>query len=171
MCKFFIINGAPTSGKSTFVSYCQEHTNSVKEFSTVDYVKEVALICGWDGVKRPKDRKFLSGLKDLLTEWNDAPFNYIVTAAKYHKRKKNSTAIFIHCREPEEIARLVEALNARTILVSRDAANSEQTTNHADKEVFNYNYDYIIENNGTLEDLREAAEHFMVFIEFMENDY
>ena len=36
----------------------------VSELSTVDFVKEVARICGWKGKKDKKDREFLHDLKE-----------------------------------------------------------------------------------------------------------
>ena len=50
--------------------------------STVDFVKEIAKKCGWDGTKDLKNRKFLSDLKDLLTNWNNVPFNKIEQQVK-----------------------------------------------------------------------------------------
>ena len=50
--------------------------------STVDFVKEIAKKCGWKGEKDLKNRKFLSDLKDLLTNWNNVPFNKIVQQVK-----------------------------------------------------------------------------------------
>ena len=53
--------------------------------STVDKVKEIAAECGWDGVKSPKNRKFLSDLKDLLTEWGDVPYKDIERKLYMHE--------------------------------------------------------------------------------------
>ena len=59
-----IINGIGGSGKDTFVVMCKDvlGANRVLNISTVDFVKEVAKFCGWDGSKQPEDRKFLSDL-------------------------------------------------------------------------------------------------------------
>ena len=69
------------SGKDTFVSLVREcmeerlnQNNLVDNFSSVDKVKEIAKIIGWDGKKTEKDRKFLSDLKLLCTEYNNMPF-------------------------------------------------------------------------------------------------
>ena len=69
--------------------------------------------------------------------------------------------VFVHCREPEEIAKFVREMNAITLLIRREAIENNEQSNHADAEVFNYDYDYIIENNGTLEDLEESAITFL----------
>ena len=71
----YIINGAAASGKSTFCSLVKEKLGEghCYEISTVDLVKEVAKVAGWNGEKTAKNRKFLSDLKDLLTQWDDVP--------------------------------------------------------------------------------------------------
>lgn len=71
-----IINGTGGSGKDTFVQFCSKY-NKVMNFSSIDKVKEIARLIGWDGKKTEKDRKFLSDLKKLTTEYNDMAFNSI----------------------------------------------------------------------------------------------
>ena len=75
-----IINGKSSVGKDCFVTMCKEILGAeyVCNVSTVDFVKEVAEFCGWDGTKTPENRKFLSDLKDLLTDWNDIPLKRFV---------------------------------------------------------------------------------------------
>ena len=76
--KVLAINGAPGSGKTTFENMlAKEMGRYYDSRSTIDLVKQVAKLCGWDGTKDLKSRKFLSDLKDLLTEYNDAPMNDI----------------------------------------------------------------------------------------------
>lgn len=167
----YIINGSPGSGKSTF---CQKVIDIVGknwgyELSTVDLVKEIATDLGWNGEKTLKNRKFLSDLKDLLTEWNDIPFKHTKKQVRLIKEyfdnfnlDSDEAAIFINCREPEEIERLKQALNAKTILIRRDKAENNPVSNHADANVLNYKYDIEICNNG---DLRELAYLALDFIE------
>ena len=156
------------AGKDTFVEFCQKHVTWCKNISTVDFVKQAANFCGWDGTKTPKNRAFLSVLKDLLTEWDDVPFKKVKNEAENFNREAlaydfntDEVLVFIHCREPQEIARFVQEMNAITLLVQREAIENNEQSNHADAEVFNYNYDYIIENNGTLEDLEQSAITFL----------
>jgi hypothetical protein len=163
-----VINGMPRAGKDQFVLFCQKHITWCKNISTVDFVKQVANFCGWDGTKTPENRAFLSDLKDLLTKWNDIPFKKV----KHEAERYNSEAVaydfdtdevlvFVHCREPEEITKFVKEMNAVTLLIRCDAIENNEQSNHADAEVFNYDYDYIVENNGTLEDLEESAITFL----------
>ena len=63
-------------------------------------------------------------------------------------------------REPEEIIRAVKEFDAKTILVVRDTVKYI-TSNMADKNVFNYDYDYVIQNNGTITDLKQKAKELI----------
>ena len=169
MVKIVVVNGMPMSGKSQFVEYCLKELGFYgEEISTVDFVKELAKLSGWDGVKRPRDRKFLSDLKDLLTEWNDVPYKKIIEARDklqdhldYLGYDANKGIIFTHCREPEEIKKFVDRENAITVLLRRAAVENLEQSNHADANVFNYEYDYVIENNGSLDELYEKAVKFL----------
>lgn len=164
-----VINGHPKSGKSQFVEYCLEEIDTLgREVSTIDFVKKIAIESGWNGWKTPKDRKFLSDLKDLLTEWNDVPFKKIVEelddfylSLDLFDMNEEEAFFFIHCREPEEIQKIKERLGAKTLLMWRDQVIDEEQSNHADSLVLDYNYDYIIHNNERLQDLRGKAISFI----------
>ena len=114
---------------------------------------------GWDGQKREKDRKFLSDLKLLCTEYNDLPF--ISMKEKVDEFNKSSAKfLFLHIREPEEIERAKNAFNAKTILVKRDSVK-HITSNMADENVYKYDYDIEVHNDGTVEDLKASAKTFV----------
>ena len=110
----FVVNGFPQSDKDTFVNFClDELTCWGKSASTVDFVKEIAVLCGWNGQKTPKDRKFLSDLKDLLTDWGNVPYNKIIREKTVFEYSFNGFGIdpdkaffFIYCREPQEIQKV-----------------------------------------------------------------
>ena len=170
--KVVIINGIGGSGKDTFVEFCRDllkNENSVSyciNISTVDYVKEIAGYCGWNGEKDPASRKFLSDLKKAMTEWRDLPMmdvkgrlNRFSQITKWNMAQE--AVAFVHCREPEEIARLVNELNATTLLIRRESAENVKQINDSDNNVLNYSYDYVVRNEGTLDDLKESARVFL----------
>lgn len=166
--KYFIINGRPRSGKDTFVNFCIEELGAFgKLISTVDFVKKIATECGWDGTKDLKNRKFLSDLKDLLTNWGDIPYKKTLQEIDMFKFDldywdvSDKGVVFIMCREPKEIERFERELNAKSVLIRRASVEFEQQSNHADSEVLNHKYDYIIENNGTVDELKEKAKGFL----------
>lgn len=167
--QIFVINGSAGVGKDTFVDAVEralEDINKdywVENYSSVTRVKQIAESCGWNSeVKTEKDRKFLSDLKLLLTEYNDLPFKDLgyVVEGFLHDGFENSKLLFLHIREPEEIAKAERAFNAKTILIKRDSVK-HITSNMGDENVYNYDYDIIVENNGTFEDLQETARLFV----------
>ena len=52
-------------------------------------------------------------------------------------------------------------LNAKSLLVTRADAENNNTSNHADQNVLNYNYDIVIQNNGDLREFVYAAIDFI----------
>lgn len=154
----FIINGSGGVGKDTFVCLVGNHID-IMNFSSVDKVKEIAEVIGWTGKKTEKDRKFLSDLKLLCTNYNDMPLNSMKNKYKEFIRT-NIPILFLHIREPEEIEKAKNIFNAKTILVKRDSVR-HITSNMADENVYNYDYDIVIDNSGTLEDLKEKVKNFL----------
>lgn len=161
------------SGKTTFEAICEKLLgwHFCRARSTVDKVKEIAAACGWDGTKTLENRKFLSDLKDLLTAYNDLPFKDVVEyqhifseQLKHEGFNEDYSLLFIDDREPEHIDRVKKELNALTLLIQRESSESKKVSNHADANILKYDYDYIIDNNGTLEDLEDKAVEFLKFL-------
>lgn len=151
--QIIVINGTGGSGKDTFIKFVSKYCK-VLNFSSVNKVKEIARLIGWDGKKTEKDRKFLSDLKRLTTDYNDMAFNSIKEAVNTFQNSDNEI-MFIHIREPEEIERAVYTFNAKALLIKR-LGLKKIVSNYSDENVENYNYDFIIENT-TLEELDNQA--------------
>lgn len=167
--QLIIVNGYPQSGKDSFVDLCLSELGYYgRKCSTVDTVKEMAKIAGWDGKKSPEHRKFLSDLKDLVSEWGDVPFKYVKKQINSFKSFFNSygmsddkAALFVISREPDEIQRFKDELGAVTVCVRRKEAENAAISNHADANVLDYEYDYYIDNNKDLAHLQNAARVFL----------
>ena len=84
--KVIVINGHAGCGKSTFVKMCAKYPDTdVYEFSMVDAAKAMARLIDWDdSQKEPRDRKFLSDLKDLIDLYNDGSYNYVKYQIENH---------------------------------------------------------------------------------------
>lgn len=157
MSQVIIINGSGRSGKDTFCSLCAKY-HEVSICSSVSEIKRAAMILGWDGQKDERSRKFLSDLKDLATEYSDAPMNYIREYVKAHQN--SDELIFLMIREPNEIEKARKEFDAITLLIKRP--NIDQiSTNHADRDVDHFDYDWTVYNSGTLDDLDEMAQNFV----------
>lgn len=159
--EIFIINGSGGCGKDTFVELFSKHygPDKVWNYSSVDKVKRIAKEIGWTGAKTEKDRKFLSDLKLLTTAYNDMPMEDLKEKVKEFYDSQ-AEILFLHIREPEEIEKAVKEFNAETILIRRDWV-PQITSNMADANVYNYNYDITIYNNGTLEDYENISKKFI----------
>lgn len=162
--KVYILNGVGTAGKQEFFNWVQQiawerDTILITQTSIIDPIKLVAYRSFiWDGEKKDKkSRKLLYNLKCVLDEYND--FSYQETKKQIDFAwKSNCKAIFIDVREPKDIQRFVNDYRAKTILIKRDGIDI--WGNPADDNVEKYNYDFIIENNGTLKELHKKAEDF-----------
>lgn len=159
-----IINGYPQSGKDSFVEYCSlavDKSTAVHHFSTVDMVKEALTLLGWSGAKTNDIRDLMSNMKDQSVQLFDGPYRYIVQKVREIERYEYLPVniIFVDSREPEEIARFAKTLNAATLLIRREP--KDLPSNHADNLVEKYTYDYVVVNDGTLEDLADYANIFL----------
>jgi hypothetical protein len=197
----YIINGYARSGKDTFIKMVGKefivgnkdvpYFTYVTSISSVQGIKDIsAFYFGYDeNRKNDKDRKFLSDLKALTTDYCDFSMNYIlkqvitddIFGAKY---------IFIHIREPKEIDRAKEMVgeiifphfskivtqydydadtlisarkffDVKTVFVSNDRVKAKVTNNASDTDVEKYRYDFLINNNGSLDDLKKEARWFV----------
>lgn len=164
----FVVNGLPTSGKTTFEQLVVEEAHKQNKLvlitSIIDIVKICAETIGWKSTKSAADRKFLSDLKDTLEEWKDIPYRSIVADYKVAK-EAGIDIMFIDAREPKDIERIKRDFNAKSILVHRDEVFGQEQSNHADSNVYETAYDYIIYNNADLQNLRNSA---ILFLESLE---
>ena len=113
----------------------------------------------------------MSDLKDLLTRWNDIPYKKILARVKqldtWNSYNYLDWILFVDCREPAEIQKLKERLNATTVLIRREEVENNEVSNHADSDVFYYDYDLTIYNNSDIIHLENEARKF---IEYMKKE-
>ncbi len=166
--KVIIINGKGGCGKDTFVQYFTSHAGEkyVLNISTVDKIKEIARSLGWTGSKANLSRKYLSNLKEMATYWGDIPFKDVAkrTLDFYLELQRFGVEefgyVFIHCREPKEIKRLCEGLPFQTYSLLIRRPGDEKYGNSSDDDVENYTYDFIINNDASLNDLDMKSQEF-----------
>jgi hypothetical protein len=96
------------------------------------------------GEKDNLSRKLLSDLKDMATYWGDIPFQDVAEKARRFNDELISFGIeqrgfiFIHCREPQEIQRLLKELPYETHSLLLRRRGLDTFGNHADDEVENF---------------------------------
>ena len=139
----------------------------VSELSTVDFVKEVAEICGWEGKKDKKDREFLHDLKEAMEKWDNIPNKKVLEDAE--NIIKNYLGLnhlfFVNIREPQSIesfSQLVMEQGYETpIKILMESNMSSNEVDSIVQEIKSIKYDKIYKNNGTLKDLANTAGDFI----------
>ena len=187
------INGTGRSGKDTFVrmskKFVTESINkervrqnkrpyTVVNYSTIDYERNILDIVSqhYPEVKASCDKKdntyrdCLSAMKHHLDTAHNTSmtmfFEFFVQICR-QLLLKNNLLMFVHCREPENIEKManaihsvyrdyafpVQGLNAiTTTMLVNGRTNPEDFTNGSDQSVNDYNYDFVIDNSASLED-------------------
>ena len=158
--RVFVINGSAGVGKDTFVSMVGSFVPCVN-ISSVDKIKEVAKILGWDGTKDERSRKFLSDLKILSAGYNDYPFKYMCKKIADFYEDDIHQFLFLHVREPNEIQKLKNKFPEIMSVLIKNKNVKQIVSNFADKNVGNYWYDIEINNDGDLSMLKNKAESFV----------
>jgi len=127
----------------------------VNSFSSIDPFRKIPKMLGFVDEKTDDCRRFLSNLKKLSIESNDYPTNYLLK--KLEVTDKNSINFF-HIREASEIEKLTNLIKVESVLIERD--NIEVPNNESDKDVYNWSYSVIIENNNDLKMFKDSALTF-----------
>ena len=171
--------------------FLESSKNTTKSISSVQGIKDIsAAYFGYDeSIKSDKDRKFLSDFKAITTEYCDYSLKYVLKEI-LRADLDGYSYIFIHIREPEEIKRAVEMIDKiifphfsskvaeyeydtgkmltvrknyapKTIFVKRENVR-RVTNNTSDTEGEKYNYDFVIDNSGSLDSLKMYAKHFAI---------
>lgn len=165
-----IINGAPRAGKDTFASLVIEEIKLVGQcktshFSSIDPIRnalqEYELI---SKAKTPANRQILAEVGEVVERVANVRSEYCISKIRATMKVCNNSVFFIHIREPEVIerikrAKLVWQHQFRTIYVESEYADKE-FSNSVDAGTEAYEYDHVVQNNGTINDLRDKARDY-----------
>ncbi len=152
-----VINGQGGVGKDSLCDIAERHFK-VRNISTITPIKELAALCGWAGQKDDKSRKFLADFKKLTVDYNDFPTNWAMREYEDFLTT-DEQILFVHIREPEEIAKFVERTGgfAKTLLVKGGERRQKRVYGNAsDDMVENYSYDYYFINDKSLTEGEEG---------------
>ena len=120
----FIVNGPPRCGKDTFAQFLGTLVPTWK-YSSIDEIKRIARFCGYKDAKTEKDRKFLSDLKSLTTQYSDLAFKDVERVVKDFNASNAYRVLLIDIREPEEIERQnLVSTTLLSVFVSSDFLDS-----------------------------------------------
>lgn len=162
--KAFVINGYGGVGKGEFVDACIENLRYYDKYceifkkSMIDEPKEIAERLCWDKKKDDRGREFLADLKRSIDKYSE---DYLVDEMVFACEILIycDDLVFIDARETKDIEKLKKRLNAKAILVTNNRVKCPECK--SDQEIMLDGYDYVIENNGTLKELKQKAKEFM----------
>ena len=158
----FIINGSGCHGKDTFIEFVRCNRTHTLSFSTIEPIRDNLPQLGINvSNKTEADRLLLSSIKAAIMKYDpEWSRKQVYNLEKEIKNNLYATdpIIFIHCREKEDIDR-IKSLGAYTLLI-RNKNVPHIISNESDKNVFDYDYDFIIDNNDDLTVFAEKASNF-----------
>lgn len=168
-----LVGGRAGEGKTQFARFCMEsliednHSSVIVPFAYM--VKETAFFMGWDGKKDDKGRKLLQEIGNVgreynLNIWADHAVKYIVELAgvipfvfiddwRFPNEGKVLQEHFtptnrVRMRRPEKFHALRET----------PLYNDVSEISLPDEDDY---YDYIIQNDGDLDELKDLADDFV----------
>lgn len=157
----FVLNGSPRSGKDTFCTLVEKY-GVVKHFSYVDFTRNMLDKAHIDYRKKTdKDRQLLEIINNALEVYDDIPMKDICENVLYAISKADfrNLFIFVDIRKPENIKRFLEKYpDAKTLYIDDGKELSNATV--SDHSVKDYDYDYYIMNDSSLDDLQKKVDSF-----------
>lgn len=154
----WVVVGNPCGGKDTFVNFVKSYYEDTLNFSSVDYIKWLShKHLGIDVNKKDRKlRKFLSDFKNILTEYNDFPYQQCKLAIE---TLEENQVLFLHIREKEEIEKVKRDF-PQTKVIYVNNGSSEVYGNDSDDKMNEIEPDIIIHNDSTLAELSKTAKWF-----------
>ena len=100
----------------------------------------------------------------LVSDYSDVIFDGMLEKVMdFYSDEIHERIMVIDIREPEEIERAKTIFDAITLFVKNDNVE-DITSNEADANVENYEYDYYITNNGTIEEFDQIIMNFYYMV-------
>ena len=161
MIKIVILNGNPAAGKNTFAEIIEGFYPVIDHISYVDFTRNMLdkMRVDYSG-KTAKDRQLIEAVNDALEKHSDIPFIDICSFTDKAKKTHNDGILFVDIRKPENIQRFCKEF-PETVTVFVEDGKPISNVTFSDSVVRNMDYDYIINNTGSVDDLKEKARQFV----------
>ena len=126
-----VINGAGGVGKDTLCNMAKSEFR-IDNISSITPIKRIAKMCGWNGKKDDKSRRFLSDLKLLCVEYNDYPTLWA---------KGDLDLFFLFWYEHKLLLDALQYSSLSGLLVER-AANFSLEENHLPQQLKHFSLEF-----------------------------
>ena len=159
----YIICGKARSGKDTAVDILKDYYNS-KNLKTIElkytfYLRKYTKnITGWDGSEENKPRSFMQEIGTVIRDYDNKYFSRRMLEDIFIYQNYYDIILIDDTRMVNEITAIKEKYpNSVSILLERkteELTNTEK--NHITETALDnyHDFDYVIDNNHTLEDLK-----------------
>lgn len=178
------INGSNKTGKDFFIRLFKacvarrELSVLIHNVSSIDPYRYAFqnLFSGERYRGSDEQREALNSLKKLAVSYNDAPFEYIKERISdqwikaVSRKKLDRLIVFVHVREPDEIAKIGEWYGndiVTTVLIEADGPLADRlhiADNDADKNVSEYDYDLCVGNIGDIKQLTNQSDRLITYL-------
>ena len=172
MKTLIIFTGHARAGKDTAADFMEKEVLS-KGYSfyrtaLANALKDYADKCGWNGIKDETGRTLLQHLGDVMREYHGKDF-FSKEAYDAFLKSDMDIGIITDCRFVNEEVYIrnkccQDGVVSRFIKVtgnhpenSTEVLTPAQLQHHSESEIDEIGYDFLIENNGTMEELRQKV--------------
>lgn len=157
--------GRAQVGKDTIGAYLIKH-HGFKRFAIADYVKQVAELAGWNGMKDEKGRTYLNHLGDAMREYDpDVMLKHLVAKIKYYEHicQQNdlpeARVVITDARMKPEM-QWIKSMGGSLWLILRDVSDQSipvHETEMADK--FDRSmFEFVFDNNSSFGSLYNGVQ-------------
>ncbi|MCM2470929.1 hypothetical protein [Agrobacterium vitis] len=169
-----IVNGYPQSGKDTATGFLIEAMTemawSCARFSIIDPVRDFLFRIGVRCIdKTPEQRKLMADIMDRLEAHDHALSMNVLERIEGHLSQDTylNRVAFLHVRQISAINWIKQtASNTMVTTLGIERTGTEQgLSNAADSGVWDYHYDCVIGNNGSLSELQSSCRAIAEFLD------
>lgn len=170
--KVILISGKAQNGKDTTASILKQTlVDNGDRVLITHYADLLKYICtnyfGWDGKKDDKGRQMLQYVgTDVIRKQNPTLWvDFVAMILKYFKENWDYV-IIPDCRFPNEITRLrddgFDTTHLRVVRSGFESPLTEEQQNHPSETALdNFEADFVIDNNGSLEELEFKIDYLV----------
>ena len=170
--KVILISGKAQNGKDTTASILKQTlVDNGDRVLITHYADLLKYICtnyfGWDGKKDDKGRQILQYVgTDVIRKQNPTLWvEFVAMILKYFKGNWDYV-IIPDCRFPNEITRLrdegFDTTHLRVVRSGFESPLTEEQQNHPSETALdNFEADFVIDNNGSLEELEFKIDYLV----------
>jgi dephospho-CoA kinase len=176
MKKIILVSGKARSGKGEFSKFLKQklenQNNKVVQTFFAKYLKQYSMDLGWDGIS--KDEYWREFLQNIGTELIQEQLNM----KTFHPKRISEDIIILNCygidyfiiddcRFKREVYYIKSVFPNDVITIriesnnSRSDLNNEQLQHKSEIDLDDFKFDFIIKNDGNLEELDNKVDIFI----------